>query len=292
MSSLDKERKSAEEGNVVSQFIYATRFYKGDQTAQDYATAFKWYLRAAEQGLPRAQFMVAIFYLQGQGTQQDNNLGISWLEKAMSLGKTEALKLWTECYFKGTYVPHSFDDLVVMAQSGIEITDPHDQFVLGMHYVGMFYSSPPADTSNNLAVEWFLKASHQGYSPAQYFLSTIYLDSKRGFQDIKKAIYWLNESAARGYAGAQHDLGFCFEDGKHVPKNIPEAINWYQKAASQGHPASLYNLGCFYLNGKEVKRDYAKALKCFHKAMLDLPQAEKAYVTLYNNYPVFGNLFA
>lgn len=69
--SLLDIKASAEMGIADAQFRLGKIYHKGLGIKQNFAEAFKWYLKAAEQGYAMAQNNLGNMYYKGEGVAQD-----------------------------------------------------------------------------------------------------------------------------------------------------------------------------------------------------------------------------
>ncbi|MGA9623007.1 MAG: tetratricopeptide repeat protein [Bryobacteraceae bacterium] len=83
---LTQMREQAERGNARAQCNLGA-IYDRDQ---DYAEAFRWYLKAAEQDYDTAQYLLGGMYEQGKGVAQDYAEAVRWWRKAAEDGNAEA----------------------------------------------------------------------------------------------------------------------------------------------------------------------------------------------------------
>lgn len=80
----------AERGVAEAQFKMGLKCANGIGTAQDYAQAGRWYLKAADQNHPLAQFNLGMMHAKGQGTPKDAVKSQEWFQKAAELGDAGA----------------------------------------------------------------------------------------------------------------------------------------------------------------------------------------------------------
>lgn len=76
----------ARAGDPFAQYAIAVMYDDGKGMAQDFAQAFKWYMRAAKQGLVDAQHMVGKFYATGRGRPQNVYKAYVWFNLAAAGG--------------------------------------------------------------------------------------------------------------------------------------------------------------------------------------------------------------
>jgi TPR repeat protein len=82
--------RAAQQGHAAAQFSAGFMYAEGQVVAQDYAEARRWWLRAAQQGDAAAQFSLGQQYVKGLGVRQDYNEAAGWLRKAASQGHKAA----------------------------------------------------------------------------------------------------------------------------------------------------------------------------------------------------------
>jgi putative methionine-R-sulfoxide reductase with GAF domain len=83
--------KLARNGDADAQFSLGARYATGDEVAQDYSQAVKWFMRSAEQGHVVAQAALGACYWAGRGVPQDYVKSYMWSSLA-KLGGDEASK--------------------------------------------------------------------------------------------------------------------------------------------------------------------------------------------------------
>ena len=53
-------------------------------------------------------------------------------------------------------------------------------------------------------------------------------------KSYKNAVQWYTRASEQGFVMAQYNLAECYEIGRGVIKDIEKAVEWYTKAAEQG----------------------------------------------------------
>jgi hypothetical protein len=84
-------RKLAEQGDPAAQFSMGARYATGEDVAQDYAEAVRWFSMAAEQGHVVSQATLGAYYWAGRGVPQDLVKAYFWSVLAQA-GGDEASK--------------------------------------------------------------------------------------------------------------------------------------------------------------------------------------------------------
>jgi hypothetical protein len=140
-------------------------------------------------------------------------------------------------------------------------------------------------------------SADQGYTPAQFALSSFYHDTdaskaiaylrkaadggltiaQLGFglncllgldvaEDHAKAFEWFSKAANQDNAEGYFWLARCYEDGWGVSQNQERTVEFYTKSAKKGYADAQISLGHCYLNGLGVVLNHAKAFEWFSKA--------------------------
>ena len=79
-------RKSADQGDSMSQYFLASIYYSGQSVTQDYTEAAKWYRKSSDQGNPFAQISLGWMYYLGHGVPQNKPEAKNWFRKAAAQG--------------------------------------------------------------------------------------------------------------------------------------------------------------------------------------------------------------
>jgi len=87
--AVETTETRAAKGAADAQFSLGVKF-AGLGSAQDYAQAAHWYLKAADQSHPLAQFNLGMMYAAGQGVPRDTTKSMEWMQKAADLGDAGA----------------------------------------------------------------------------------------------------------------------------------------------------------------------------------------------------------
>jgi hypothetical protein len=91
-ATIERIQELADQGDPSAQYTLGTRYATGEDVAQDYATAARWFQRAAEQGLVVAQDTLGNYYFAGRGVSRNINEAYYWSVLA-ELGGSEASRL-------------------------------------------------------------------------------------------------------------------------------------------------------------------------------------------------------
>ncbi len=148
-------------------------------------------------------------------------------------------------------------DIEGMAEGG----DKYAQVCLGW----MYRYGKGVDLNDSRAVEWYRKATEQGYADGQYNLGSMYQ-----YESIAVELYF--KAAEQGHTDAQYHLGHIYRYGYGVDQNKLTAVKWYRKAAEQGHAAAQFCVGLMYQCGygveKIIQQQWNGIAKQRSKAML------------------------
>jgi len=135
--------------------------------AEDYKSAFNYFLKAADQGHAGAQNALGVMYAKGMGVVQNDNQAVYWLRKAADQG------------------------------------DANAQCTLGIIYA----NGMGVVQNDKQAVYWLWKAADQGNADAQYSLGFMYENGRGVLtQDDEQSVYWYSKAAEQGHADAQYKL--------------------------------------------------------------------------------------
>lgn len=85
-TDLDGLRKLAEQGDAAAQFAVGAKYATGEDVAQDYAEAVRWFSMAAEQGHVISQATLGAYYWAGRGVPQDLGKAYFWSVLAQAGG--------------------------------------------------------------------------------------------------------------------------------------------------------------------------------------------------------------
>jgi GAF domain/PilZ domain/Sel1 repeat len=86
VTDLAALRKLAEKGDPAAQFQLGARYATGEEVAQDYTEAVRWFTMAAEQGHILAQATLGAYYWAGRGVPQDLTKAYYWSVLAQAGG--------------------------------------------------------------------------------------------------------------------------------------------------------------------------------------------------------------
>ena len=150
------------------------------------------------------------------------------------------------------------NQLLSKAQSG----DAEAQF-----WVGNIYSDGRlVQKDSGEAARWWLKASEQGYPPAQRAYGLASREENRAVSER-----WLLRAAEQNDTKAQLWLGAAYDQDWFGTVDVREATKWYRRAAEAGNPDAQVELGEKYEFGEGVEQDYKRAAEWYRKAAEHVP---------------------
>jgi len=273
--------KAAEQGDPRAQFIRGVDYELGDgQDAGSFQAreAAAWYRKAAEQGDVEAQFALGQMYYYGrevdwgggQGKEQslakDEREAVAWWRKAAEQGHAKAQAALKAAPKAAPDWEGWFEYRVQDLRQKAEQGYVPAQYKLSELYV--------RSGDQGQALAWRRKAAEQGNLVAQMELAVEYYSGQNGDygcginvdQDYAEAAAWFRLAANQGDAGAQYKLGSMYAKGEGLAKDAGEAAAWYRKAADQGDAEAQYALGNMYAKGEGVAKDAGEAVAWWCKA--------------------------
>ena len=136
-SEFDKDKKLAENGNVIAQYNLGVYYYNGVGVAVDYSEAVKWSRKAAEQGDAAAQSNLGVCYYTGNGVPQDYAEAVKWFQMAADQGNAIAQSILAASYANGEGVEKNFVEAykwynLASAQGNISATTARDNLAASM----------------------------------------------------------------------------------------------------------------------------------------------------------------
>jgi TPR repeat protein len=221
---IEEDRKSGlvllkfavENGFLHAQLVMANRYQKGDGAQKNLQKCINCYEMACDAGSGKAHYKLAVIYFQ----------------------KWSFFKARTSFVAKRPHVQNAADYSetvkIFIYITENNINDLH--YLIGYHYdpgtIAPYWDKGSFDRIYTKAIKWYLAASNNGDSRANY------------------------------------RLGMMHEYGKGVDKNLDKAIHYYQMGALKENSDAGYRLACFYLKGYGVTRDFLKAFCYYSKASI------------------------
>ena len=121
---------------------------------------------------------------------------------------------------------------------------------------------------NSQGLELLTRAAENGNPKAQYDLGGLYQTGRRGVKsNVKKAIQWYKKASDQGYDNATYDLATIYFWGRGVAQDSKKAINLYTKVGEHGDTQALLMAGIIYHTGDGLMgHNFKKALDYYIKA--------------------------
>jgi localization factor PodJL len=146
----DSLKKAAMAGDAKAQFVIASRYLDGKETAQNFVESARWYQKSAAQGLAPAQYRLATLFERGRGVTQDITMARVWYERAAAKGNVKAM---------------------------------HNAAVI---HSGSQGGTPDYEK----AAQWFTSAARHGLKDSQYNLAVLYERGLGIQADPGEAMFW------------------------------------------------------------------------------------------------------
>lgn len=160
--SLDRLRRTADEGNAFAQVELGRVYAIPGTTLQDPRQAFEWTRKAADQGLPRALFNLGVHYEHGQGTESDLPRAVETYRKAAERKFARAQLALGLLYRHGRGVPQDFQESLLLIRAAADQELPAAQLAMAEIYdVGAGIGKDEAAASS-----WLARAQNNGHAPA------------------------------------------------------------------------------------------------------------------------------
>ncbi|KAG0373376.1 hypothetical protein BGX24_011774 [Mortierella sp. AD032] len=295
--ALECYLKAVGQGHAQAQFSVGDLFTSGKEVPQDSSMAMVWYLQAAKHGHMEAQFKVANAYERGSyGISQDYTLALQWLLKAADQGHGEAQVTLGDQYREGFGVNRNSRTAMDWYLKAAEKDHAQAQFMVGVIYLQHKYfeqvlhidryddDSVQAHNGDSKqdgdycvskdevkALQWFLKAAHQGLADAQF--AVVYLPLRpHNFKGADSSIpftiaEWCRKAADQNHVPAQIYMGNFYNYGYGVSLDRTRALEWFLKATGRSSGCAEFSLGTFYLKSHPgVPPDASTSNEWFQKA--------------------------
>jgi TPR repeat protein len=273
-------RLSSDQGNGYASFLLGNFFFiAGEQDAEKYPEAIRYFRKGADQGDHRAMqclawalsngrvvekneeealslnvnaadlgnqtaaYNAAGAFRYGHGTPTDCNKAISYYEIAANFGMMEAMHNLGTIYFNAEGITKDIEKANHWYLKAANLGSGLSSLCLGL--ISEQGTRGPAD--NAFAFAWFSVAAAQGNIEAQKKIES--LSKTLIDEEIKRAIFLLNAFCERGFPWAQQALGSIYFSGELVAPDGPLAFKWLSAAAeqnlatAQGYLARAHEMG-------------------------------------------------
>jgi TPR repeat protein len=148
----------------------------------------------------------------------------------------------------------SLDSLQKVGEAGDEVA----QFILANRcYVEI---KTPDNVERSLY--WLRKSAENGFSPAQSYLASVYLNGQYGQEkNYEEAFKWASKAVAQRFVDAMALVGIMYIKGNGVKQDSQKGLKWLLRGADRGSLMALENLVAVYLNGEGAEKDPSKAFE-------------------------------
>ncbi|MBE6417144.1 MAG: hypothetical protein E7033_01605 [Akkermansiaceae bacterium] len=266
-------RKAAEQGNVNAQYVLAQTLYRGENITPQPAEAYKWYRRVADAGRADAQYMVAEMLSEGEHVAKNVKEAFAYYKKAAEQEHTDAMYSLGLCYAEGIGTKKNPKEAFNCYKKAAEQHHADACFELGYCYDKAIGTEPDADA----AFQWYRKAAEQNIGLAQFYLALCYEHGNGADKDVYEAMRWYERAAQNKIPEAIYNLGCCYYHGNGTFIDYDKAYELFKSLEDSYMEEAWFNLGCCYYHGRGTSVDYEKAVKWYRKA------ADKGYMeAMYN----------
>ena len=133
-NSIQALLKLAESNDADAQYELAEAYRNGNNTAENFIEALRWYRSAAELGLADAQNNLGAMYLAGMGTIANPTEAVYWYQKAAEQEQMHAQFNLAMLYLNGNGVAQSDEKAASWLNAAAEQGDLEAVFQLGNLY--------------------------------------------------------------------------------------------------------------------------------------------------------------
>ncbi len=313
--SFELYKKSADLGEVTSQYNVGCMYESGSDVELDLNLARHYFLLAAQGGDSDAQCKIGNAYLRGDFGTIDETQGYYWINLAAENGSTQALQLLKR---------ENTDDISILEKSA-QAGNIFDKVTLKLRQRKL-------DDTEEVLEQLFNESyrelrdlpenniMHLEFRSRFYLLDEFLNDKnsiyrKKGISVLKKMaeeqcifsirrlfyIYYkgvgvnVNETEALAYL----EQGYQLEDGKctmflavvyakkakREPALLEKVWHYYEQAATLGYPPAHYRMGLYHLDRKETQKGVS-----YLKKAINLEQDSKTYLSKFDSgtYDTYG----
>lgn len=162
-TDIEKLKRKAAQGNADAQYALGNCYSTGQNVAEDYAEAVKWFRKAAERNNIQAQYKLGVAYLDGIGIAKNHQEGAKWFRKAAEQNYPAAQFELGICYLNGLGVEKDSTQAVKWCQNAAESNYAKAQCMMGLRYA----NGDGVETDNVKSYMWILLAAAQGDEVAE-----------------------------------------------------------------------------------------------------------------------------
>jgi TPR repeat protein len=230
---------SAKNGFIQAQLDMASRYQKGDGVQQDLQKCISYYEMACGGDSGEAEYKLVIIYLYEESIPKDYLKAYDLIKRANDKGYSKASELFMTTAWYSPGVPNYSKIIMNMfidaAQNGIN--DLH--YFIGSIYDTGIYNWNLDEYCLNInltkAAEWYLAASSNGDSRADFCLGIMYENGKGFDKNLDKAIHYYERASLKENADANYRLARYYLEDYGVTHDLLKAFHYYTKASILGH---------------------------------------------------------
>lgn len=272
-------KKSAEQGNVISQLILAEiygtkpngeeesiKFYNlcaenGNSTCQDwlgdlfyrkekYSDAFKWYSLAANNGSTSSQNHLAVMYFKGHGVIKNVQESAKLFKKSADSGDLDAEYIVGLMYFRGDGFQKNHQEASKYFTKVAEELEKQESDKL--FELKDYYGSIKKNASFQNEYENDYKQKIENVKTVALFYRSLLYRSMIG---LGMDDYILYSTQAR--ITPEFYLGVIYLSGEGVLQNYEQSAKWFRIAAfsDDNDTTSQYNLALMYVKGMGLPKN-------------------------------------
>jgi TPR repeat protein len=228
---------SAKNGSIQAQLDMANRYQKGYGIQQDLQKCINYYEMACDEDSGEAEYRLAMIYLHEESIPKDYLKVYDLMERANDKGYSEASKLFvtTTRYSSRVYYSEIIAMFIYVTENG---TDDLHYYIGCLYYEGhddKDLGEYGVDRNYTKAAEWYLAASNNGDSRADYRLGMMYKCGEGVDQNLNKAIYYYERASLKENADANYRLACYYLEGYGVTQDLLKVFHYFTKASILGH---------------------------------------------------------
>jgi len=264
-------KKSAEQGNVISQLILAI-IYGGKPNGK--VESIKYYNQCAEKGNTTCQFWLGFFFY----IEKKYYDAFKWYSIAAHNGDISSQNYLAGMYFRGHGVVKNVQESASLFKKSADRGDLDAEYIVGLMYFrgdGFQKDHQEASKYFTKVVEELEKEKSDKFSELKDYYGSINKnaslqnesenDYKRKIESVKKTWLIYRSRMGRGSEYSPYPtgksiwpefyLGVIYSKGEGVLQNYEQSAKWFRISASSDDTTSQYNLALMYVKGKGVPKN-------------------------------------
>jgi TPR repeat protein len=228
-------RRAAEAGNAEAMAFVGIAYLRGQGTAADPDSAFRWLHAAAVKRDPRGMTELGWLYENGLGVERSPRWAKHWYEAAADeKGWAEAMRKLASLYRdEGNH-----DSALRWYHEAVRAGSLDARVDAGWLYETG--AGITRDVEEALCL--YRTAAQAGSASGMLAMGRVYQDGVGVARDYAEAKKWYQKAVDRGSAEAMNAMGRLYQNGWGVPRDRMEAIRWYRMAKDAGSRIAAGNL--------------------------------------------------